>query len=236
MAARLSDRLAALHQARDAQMAAGAGIGTALVVAKHRQVEAAFRDQHIRLVSAGGSGRRIDAAAFRQGQQAGDHVTLDQSGPPRRTRPTGLSTDIQRSRLYSWEDRVVAPLDPSTVAVRRRRKALVDAIWAELDLRFPADRSKKCRRRRRAASPTPTACASACPPPRRPGACCTNWPTPCPATTPAASDGHGPRFVGLYVQLLVRYLRLDRETLLASLAEAGIVVAPDALPAFIDRP
>jgi hypothetical protein len=48
------------------------------------------------------------------------------------------------------------------------------------------------------------------------------------------SDGHGPVFMGLYVRLLVRYLRLDEPSLLASLREAGISVAIDARPVFLD--
>jgi len=48
------------------------------------------------------------------------------------------------------------------------------------------------------------------------------------------SDGHGPLFVGVYVQLIVRYLRLDPLTLIASLQAAGIEVARDARPVFVD--
>jgi hypothetical protein len=48
------------------------------------------------------------------------------------------------------------------------------------------------------------------------------------------SDGHGPVFVGLYARLLVRYLRLDETCLLASLREAGISIARDARPVFLD--
>jgi hypothetical protein len=48
------------------------------------------------------------------------------------------------------------------------------------------------------------------------------------------SDGHGERFMGIYVQLLIRYLRLDEAELLGSLREAGILVAEDARPVFID--
>jgi hypothetical protein len=47
------------------------------------------------------------------------------------------------------------------------------------------------------------------------------------------SDGHGPTFMGLYVQLLGRYLRLDEAELLRSLAVAGIQVHPHARPAFV---
>jgi hypothetical protein len=48
------------------------------------------------------------------------------------------------------------------------------------------------------------------------------------------SDGHGPMFVGIYVQLLHRYMRLDEAWLLQSLAAAGIAVRAEARPMFVD--
>ena len=53
------------------------------------------------------------------------------------------------------------------------------------------------------------------------------------STQDGHSDGHGPIFVGLYVQLLARYLRLDAAALLASLHAANIAVLPDAKPIFL---
>jgi hypothetical protein len=54
------------------------------------------------------------------------------------------------------------------------------------------------------------------------------------ATHDGQSDGHGTTFVGLYVQLLVRYLRLDETELLQSLQDDGISVLPGAQPVFVD--
>jgi hypothetical protein len=48
------------------------------------------------------------------------------------------------------------------------------------------------------------------------------------------SDGHGPRFVGLYAQLLIYYLRVPADVLLTSLDAAGIEVDVHAEPAFVD--
>ena len=55
------------------------------------------------------------------------------------------------------------------------------------------------------------------------------------ATHDGQSDGHGPIFMGLYVQLLVRYLRLDRAELLQSLQNDGINILAEAAPVFVDR-
>ena len=41
--------------------------------------------------------------------------------------------------------------------------------------------------------------------------------------------------MGIYVQLLPRYLRLDAAALLRSLQDAGIRIAQDACPVFVDR-
>jgi hypothetical protein len=48
------------------------------------------------------------------------------------------------------------------------------------------------------------------------------------------SDGHGAKFMGLYAQLLTRYLRIPTDVLLESLLTAGIEVDMQAEPVFID--
>ena len=48
------------------------------------------------------------------------------------------------------------------------------------------------------------------------------------------SDGHGPLFMGIYTQLLARYLRLDRQMLISSLRDARIEILRDARPVFVD--
>jgi hypothetical protein len=48
------------------------------------------------------------------------------------------------------------------------------------------------------------------------------------------SDGHGPTFMGLYAQLLIRYLRVPIDTLLQSLEAARIETDMQAKPVFID--
>jgi hypothetical protein len=50
------------------------------------------------------------------------------------------------------------------------------------------------------------------------------------------SDGHGPKFTGLYVKMLARYLRLPVDASLMSLNAAEIEVDIRAQPIFIDGP
>jgi hypothetical protein len=111
--------------------------------------------------------------------------------------------DHQRARVYAWEDRFVAPHDPSAVACAQAQ-GMVDAIWAEMGLRFPPKVVRLPRQARttiadatrlliRLADPTSSWCllhelahAMSC-------------------THEGESDGHGRRFTGLYAQLLIRY-------------------------------
>jgi hypothetical protein len=76
-------------------------------------------------------------------------------------------------------------------------------------------------------------CPSICRPGHPHVACCTKSHA-MSTTDDGRSDGHGPVFMGLYVRLLVRYLRLDEAWLLASLRDDGIRIERYASPVFLD--
>nr|WP_294506220.1 DUF2786 domain-containing protein [uncultured Rhodopila sp.] len=84
--ARVSERLDTMLRARDSTVRAQSATGTALVVAKHRVVEDAFRETDVRLVSMSATGRRVITSAFRAGRAAGDRVNLNRpvTGDPLR--------------------------------------------------------------------------------------------------------------------------------------------------------
>ncbi len=140
--------------------------------------------------------------------------------------------DRQRSRVYAWEDRVVAPHDPSTVAYALAQ-GMVDAIWSEMGLRYPPlvepmPTQARCRiadaNRLRIRVPA-----------RVPSWCLLHELAHAMTTTAEGeSDGHGAAFVGVYVQLLSRYLRLDGDGLRRSLLAEGVAVRHDARPVFCD--
>ena len=44
--------------------------------------------------------------------------------------------DYQRSRVYEWEQRVIAPHDGSAIPVAAAQ-AMVNAIWSETGLSYP---------------------------------------------------------------------------------------------------
>ena len=140
--------------------------------------------------------------------------------------------DGQRARLYAWEDTVVAPRDPSLLAFAQAQR-MVDAIWSEMGLRYPPK-----------VEPLPTQATVL-------QADATRLTLRLPKQVPSwillhelahamtsthdgGSDGHGPLFVGLYVDLLVRYLRLDRTVLRKSLEKAAITINPAARPIFLN--
>ncbi len=73
---RVAERLEAMHAAREASVGVRRQSGTALILARHRMVEEAFRETKVRLrAGAARADQRVDAA-FRQGWEAGDRVDL----------------------------------------------------------------------------------------------------------------------------------------------------------------
>ncbi len=143
-----------------------------------------------------------------------------------------MPRDRQRARVYAWEDRVIAPRDTTTLPFAAAQ-GLVNAIWSEMGLRFPP-----------AVAPLPpqatTRVADATRltlrlPPHTPSWCLLHELAHAMTSThDGHSDGHGPAFMGLYVQLLVRYMRLDETWLMTSLAQANITANPTARPVFLD--
>ena len=81
VAARVSARLDAMHHAREASVRAQRSTGTALILARHRVVEDAFRETDVRLVSMTAIGQRRIVSAFREGWRAGDRVNLGRPVP-----------------------------------------------------------------------------------------------------------------------------------------------------------
>jgi hypothetical protein len=110
---------------------------------------------------------------------------------------------------------------------------MVNAIWSDMDLRYPP----AVERLPRHATATLASAnrLSLCLPERTPAWCLLHEIAHAVSTTDdGRSDGHGAIFVGLYVKLLVRYLGLNEAYLLASLRDAGISIERDARPVFLD--
>jgi len=140
--------------------------------------------------------------------------------------------DRQRSKVYAWEERVVAPYDASTI-VRSQAQGMVDAIWTEMGLRFPPKVEPLPHQAR-------TTMADANRLTIRLADTCPSWwllheiAHAMSSSHDGRSDGHGAKFMGLYIQLLTRYLRLPTDALLTSAHVAGIDIDHQAVAVFLD--
>lgn len=76
MAARVADRLDAMHRERDANVAAQRSTGTALILVKQQVVDDAILETELRLVATAGLNRARLNGPFRHGLAAGDRVNL----------------------------------------------------------------------------------------------------------------------------------------------------------------
>ena len=150
------------------------------------------------------------------------------------THGNGRVHDQQRARVYAWEDAVVAAAD-TTVVPFASAQGMVDAIWSEFGLRYPPKMERLPRQARRLQADGSRLRL-------RLPATIPSWlllhelAHALSSTADGASDGHGPTFMGLYVQLLTRYLRLSAPLLIQSAADAGIAIEPKARPLFVDIP
>jgi hypothetical protein len=143
--------------------------------------------------------------------------------------------DHQRGRVYAWEEHFVAPCDLSSVAFAQAQ-GVVDAIWAEMGLQFPPMVVRLPRQTRITVADATRLVI-------RLSDTTSSW---CllhelahamSSTHEGGSDGHGPTFMGLYAQLLIRYLRVPPDALGRSLHDADIEVDMHARPVFLnDQP
>jgi hypothetical protein len=137
----------------------------------------------------------------------------------------------QRSKVYAWEERFVGRRDPTSIAFAQAQ----DAIWAEFGLRFPP-KVERLPRQARSTMADATRLSI-----RLPESSPSWWllhelAHAMTSTADGQSDGHGPKFMGLYVKMLARYLRLSVGASLMSLKAAEIEVDIRAEPIFIDGP
>jgi hypothetical protein len=143
--------------------------------------------------------------------------------------------DRQRSKVYAWEERFVAPRDPSAIAFAEAQ-GMVDAVWAEMGLRFPP-KVERLPRQARATVADATRLSI------RLADTSPSWwllhelAHAMSTTHDGQSDGHGAVFMGLYARLLVRYLRVPINALISSLKADGIAADMHAEPIFVnDQP
>jgi hypothetical protein len=140
--------------------------------------------------------------------------------------------DSQRARVYAWENREIAPHDTTKIPFATAQ-AMVRAIWAEMGLSYPPEVAS-LPRQSRAVVADATRLRIRLPDSTLSWYVLHELAHAMTSTHEGKSDGHGPIFMGVYVQLLTRYLRLPLETLLRSLSQDGISVDLAAKPVFLD--
>jgi hypothetical protein len=141
--------------------------------------------------------------------------------------------DSQRGKVYEWEERFVAPRDGSRISYQQAQ-GMVDAIWAEMGLLYPPKVEPLPRQARSILADANRLSI------RLPDVSPSWWllhelAHAMTSTQDGQSDRHGRIFVGVYAQLLTRYLRLPSDALLQSLNGAGIEFDARAQPLFIDN-
>ena len=122
--------------------------------------------------------------------------------------------DRQRSKVYAWEERFIAPRDQSSIAFAQAQ-GMVDAIWTEMGLLFPPK-----------VEPLPRQARSTVADANRLSI----------RLADASPSWWLLHELALYAQLLTRYLRIPSDALLSSLRVAGIEMDTRAVPIFIDCP
>lgn len=139
--------------------------------------------------------------------------------------------DAQSARVYAWEEEAVVPYGRAPVPFTAVQ-GMVDAVWAEMGLRWPPKVEPLPAQARRLQG-TGSRLALRLPDPVPTFLLFHELAHALSSSADGGTDGHGPRFVGLYLQLLTRYLRLPEDGLLRSLEAHRVVVDRAAEPAFL---
>jgi len=141
--------------------------------------------------------------------------------------------DRQRTRVYAWEDQFIAPRDQTSIAFAQAQD-IVDAIWADMRLRFPP-KVEHLPRQARCIAADATRLSIRLPRSSPSWLLLHELAHALSSTHDGVSDGHGSVFVGLYTQMLARYMRVPIEELTQSLAAFGVEAELTARPVFIDE-
>lgn len=231
LVARVAERLETMHAEREASIGAQRATGTALVVVKHRVVEYVFRETDVKLVNMYGLAKSHSKCLSSQVgyRRPGEFEPAGSRRRPGAAHLTG-TRDYQRSRVYAWENRVIAPLAPGVVSFGEA-KGMVNAIWAETGLKYPPAVEPLPKQARVTVASAnrlviflPGTTASWC--------LLNEIAHAMTSTAEGNSHGHGKIFMGIYVQLILRYLKIEVNTLMHTLDNLGVELNSDARPLF----
>jgi hypothetical protein len=136
--------------------------------------------------------------------------------------------DSQKNRVYAWENSVVSPHDRTAVPFDQIQN-IVNYVWSGRGLEYPPEVRPMFKKKTKKADATRTVV--------RFGEKTYTWVIlhelahSMTCTCDGRSNGHGSLFMGIYLQLLQTYLKLD---LFESANQSGLAVTPDAIPVFLE--
>ncbi len=140
-----------------------------------------------------------------------------------------IMKDSQKNRVYAWENFTVAPHDRTDIPFDQIQ-SIVDYVWAGRGLEYPPQVMPKYKKKTKTADATRVTV--------RFGEKTRTWVIlhelahSMTSTVDGRSNYHGALFMGIYLQLLRVYLKLD---LFESAKQAGLHVKPDAIPVFLEN-
>jgi hypothetical protein len=127
---------------------------------------------------------------------------------------------------------MIALRDPTFIAFGKAQP-MVDAIWSEMGLKYPP--AVEPLPRQSSATIARASRLSICLPAQTPSWCLLHEIAHAMTSdVDGGSDGHGPIFMGIYLKLISRYLRIDPGYLRESATGHEIKVSPAATPIFVD--
>jgi len=138
--------------------------------------------------------------------------------------------DYQRSKVYAWEREVIAPRDLTPPAPFERAQLLVDGVWLMERLFYPP----------RVVPLRPRITTIVATGNRLEISLRQHQPTPTwvilheIAHALVQDDGHGPDFVGLYMGLVDRHLKIPQPMLMWTAAAAGVQFNLGARPRLVE--
>lgn len=140
--------------------------------------------------------------------------------------------DKQKNRVYAWENAVIAPKDKTEILFAQV-EPLVRYIWLAEGLDYPPQVLPMPKKKTKKADATRVAV--------RFGDKTFTWIVvhelahSLTSLCDGRSNHHGALFMGMYLQLLSRYLKCDFQELVESARDVGLKVKEDARPVFLEE-
>ena len=139
--------------------------------------------------------------------------------------------DLQQSKVYKWEQDHIAPHDKGVVTFPNIA-SIVNYIWENEKLKYPP-----------LVSPIPSRLAAVADANRtelRFRKSTNTWiilHELAHAMTTLCNDRsnyHGALFLGVYCNLVSKYMKVNKETLVSSVIKSGLEIEPNTIPVFVD--